>query len=193
MAAKPLPSQSLLNQLLRYEPETGKLFWKERPRGMFGAEKQSAMQNAAIWNGKNAGKEACSETANGYLETSIFRRRVLAHRAIWKIVHGVDPQVIDHIDGDKRNNRIENLRNVSQIENGQNHVRRRNNTSGVMGVRWDDRRLKWHTRINLKYRSIFLGYFVSFDDAVAARKAAEIEYGFHQNHGRAIPLKEQYT
>lgn len=98
--------------------------------------------------------------------------------------------MIDHIDGDKLNNRVENLRNVSQVENGQNHVRRKNNTSGVMGVRWDDRRSMWHTRINVKYQTIFLGYFQNFDDAVVARRTAEIEHGFHQNHGRTTSLKE---
>lgn len=86
MAAKSLPAQDVLLQLLSYDPETGKLLWKERPCGMFRNGKQSVTHNAAIWNSKNAGKEACSKTANGYLETTILSRRVLAHRIIWKII-----------------------------------------------------------------------------------------------------------
>ena len=185
MAVKPLPSQEVLRQLLDYVPETGKLYWKERPFSMFRDGAQSAQHNAAIWNAKNAGREACSSTANGYLETSLHRTPVLAHRVIWKMVTGEDAQSVDHIDGDKSNNRFVNLRGVTQIENGQNQVLRKNNTSGVMGVYWSKPHNKWIARLNYKYKTIYIGIFETFDEAVAARRAAEREYGLHPNHGRA--------
>lgn len=185
MAIKLLPPQSTLLQLLRYEPETGKLYWRPRPVLMFNSEKQSAEHNAAIWNGKNAGQEAFkTRLPHGHRYASINRVKMLAHRVIWKMVHGVEANVIDHIDGDPSNNRIGNLRSVTQMQNGQNERMRKNNTSGVMGVCWDSRRKRWHTRINLNYRHIHVGYFDTFDEAVAARKAAEVQYGFHPNHGR---------
>jgi hypothetical protein len=185
MAFKALPPQHVLLQLLRYEPATGNLFWRVRGLESFKDGKQSREHNAAIWNGRNADKIACSKMAIGYLETSIFNRRVLAHRVVWKMVHGEEPRMIDHIDGDRSNNRLSNLRSVTQFENGKNARIRKNNTSGVMGVRWEERLGKWHCRINVNYRTIHLGVFDQFDEAVAARKAAEIEYGFHRNHGRA--------
>lgn len=184
MAYKALPPQDLLNQLFRYEAETGKLYWRERPASMFTDKKQSASHNAAIWNGKNAGNEACSRASNGYLETSIFRRRITAHRIIWKLVTGVDPDDIDHQDGDGSNNRWANLRDVNHETNGRNLKLRKNNTSGVQGVALHTDKVRWIARINPARRTIYLGLFNSFDDAVAARRAAEVKYGFHENHGR---------
>lgn len=174
----------MLRQLFDYDPESGALFWRYRPDSMFTDGKQAAAHNAAIWNGKNAGNPACSKSAAGYLETSIWSRRVYAHRVIWKLVHGVDAADIDHVNGDRADNRLSNLRNVSHAANGKNMKVRKNNTSGVMGVRWEERLGKWHARIMPGRRNIHLGVFDSFDDAVAARRAAEVRYGYHPNHGQ---------
>jgi hypothetical protein len=182
MAYKALPPQAELRQLFDYDAKSGELRWKQRDVSLFADKVQSAAHNAAIWNAKNAGRVACSMTANGYLETTVFRRRLLAHRVIWKWVHGVDPDDIDHINGDPADNRLENLRNVSHVTNGRNLSRRSNNTSGVTGVsRHKD---KWVARICPSRRTIYLGLYDSFDDAVAARRAAEVKLGFHPNHGR---------
>lgn len=124
-------------------------------------------------------------SVSGYLETSIFRRRVLAHRIIWKMVYGTEPDTIDHLNGDKSDNCIKNLRSISQTLNSRNQALRKNNTSGVLGVRWEARLHKWHSRINVNRKTVHLGVYASFDEAVAARKAAEREHGFHPNHGRA--------
>lgn len=186
MDSKTLPDQDLLNQLLTYEPDTGKLFWKERPVEMFNSDKQSSAHNAAIWNGKNAGNEAFkTQLPLGHRYASINKIKMLAHRVIWKMVTGEEADVIDHIDGDPSNNSFTNLRSVSQQENGRNMKLRKNNTSGVMGVEWVESRQRWHARIHFDYRSKFLGSFDTFEEAVAARKAAETQYGFHENHGKA--------
>lgn len=185
MAAKPLPPQDLLHQLLRYEPETGKLYWRERPVSSFEDGEHSAERRAIAWNGKYAGTEACSaKKKNGYLNGRFFGSYYFAHRVIWKMVHGSDPEHIDHVNGIKADNRITNLRSVSNHINHKNMPRQNNNTSGVTGVGWHGVTQKYHARIKVSGRTIHLGLFETFEDAVAAREAAELRYGFHRNHGR---------
>ncbi len=92
---------------------------------------------------------------------------------------------IDHINGDRTDNRICNLRDVTSAGNSCNRRRQDRNTSGVTGVAWDKRASRWQARIGLNGKQKYLGYFDSLDEAVAARKAAELELGFHPNHGRA--------
>lgn len=184
MAAKALPPQAVLAQLFDYDPVTGILTWRERPVGMFTDKKQPAAWNAKIWNSKNAGKPATSRTSNGYRGTSIWRNRFLAHRIIWKLVHGDEPQEVDHVNGDRSDNRLENLRNVPHVLNNRNNRRSKNNTSGATGVAWDESRKKWHARMSVSYRTRHIGSFDRFDDAVAARQAAQVKFGFHDNHGQ---------
>lgn len=185
MAAKPLPSQNILLQLLRYEPKTGKLYWRKRPVSWFEDGKQTATWNANIWNGKNAGNEAfVNRLTHGHRYASIGKRKFLAHRVIWKMVHDEDANDIDHINGDPSDNRLENLRNVPHIDNGRNMKRRKNNTSGHNGISWSKQHKKWCASIHIEYRKKHVGLFDNIEDAVAARKAAEAKHGFHENHGR---------
>ena len=184
MAAKTLPSQDVLNQLLRYEKETGKLFWRERPEKFFTDGQQSAAHNAAIWNARFAGKEIVTALPSGNLYTSISKVKMLVHRMIWKMIYGVEPEVIDHIDGNPRNNVLSNLRDTTQLSNGRNMKMRKNNSSGHMGVRFDTRLNKWIAVITPSGKKVHLGVFLSFEEAVAARKTAERKFDFHPNHGR---------
>lgn len=181
---KKLPSKEELNKLLRYEPDTGLLFWRRRTEedGFVDVGRHSLAHTCAKWNGRFADKEALIKVAHGYRCGRLNRDYVMAHRIIWKLVTDIDPIQVDHIDGDRSNNRWENLRNVTASENRRNTARRSNNTSGVVGVHWNKQIKKWSAVIVLK--TVYLGAFDSFDDAVAARKAAEVEYGFHPNHGR---------
>ena len=183
MATKTLPPQALLNQLLRYEPETGKLFWLERDDSLF---KEGRRNPAKIWNTRFAGKEAFPAShCEGYCQGAIFGKKILAHRVIWKMVHGVEALEIDHINGNRSDNRLINLRSVDAKTNMKNMRRINRNTSGVTGIGWAKREGKWRARLSTDDVEYHIGYFTSFDEAVAARKAAETQYGFHENHGKA--------
>lgn len=185
MATKILPPKETLLQLLRYDPETGKLFWRKRPIEWFADGKQSATWNAHIWNGKNAGTEAlATATPTGHKYGSIDKVKMYAHRVIWKMIHDEDAADIDHINGNPADNRLENLRNVPHIDNGRNMKRRKNNTSGHNGIYWSKPHGKWCASINVDYRKKHIGLFDSLEDAIEARKAAEAKHGFHTNHGR---------
>jgi hypothetical protein len=76
------------------------------------------------------------------------------------------------------------LRDVSNQENQRNKSRQSRNTSGVTGVHWHKRDKKWIARIKVDKKDLYIGMFDTFEEAVAARKEAEIKYGFHENHGR---------
>lgn len=185
MAAKPIPPQSELLQLLRYEPDTGKLFWRERTVDMFPAKTPRRSQClCALWNSRYAGQEAFTCISDGYKTGSIFGQNYKAHRVIWKMVHNEEPPEIDHEFGVRSDNRLAMLKGVTQAENAKNRRLPANNTTGVVGVH------KWNHNGTNEYWVATVGphkqgYFHSFDEAVAARQTAERENGFHPNHGRA--------
>jgi len=186
MAKRELPTPEELRQLLRYEPETGKLYWLERPPEMFEGERRDSTWACNSWNARYAGKEAftCPDTC-GYLRGRINRIAYSAHRVIWAITYGEwPPEQIDHINGQRRDNRTENLRSVTHAENMRNLPRMSGNTSGRTGVYWSKAGSKWYALIGVGGRMIYLGTFDCFEDAVAAREKAEIEHGFHPNHDR---------
>lgn len=184
MAKRPLPSQGFLSKVLLYDPETGLLTWKERPSSLFRGERAASL--ARGWNKKFAGKPAFRQLfkAPPYFQGAVNGTCYSAHRIIWKLVHGHDPDYIDHINGVKTDNRLVNLRDVHPLESARNKPRFRNNTSGHVGVCFHKKAGKWHARIKVNYQFIGLGYFTDKDAAIAARKLAEKKYGFHQNHGR---------
>ena len=170
---KSLPSIDYLRKRLRYEPETGKLFWLDHE----GMPKR--------WRTKWAGKEAfTSSTTLGYLRGKIDSRTFKAHRVAWALQYGEWPEdQIDHINGVKEDNRISNLRVVSILDNNKNKAMQSNNTSGVMGVHWHKCANKWSAQIMVNRRSVHLGYFNTIEEASAARKQAAIKYGFTERHG----------
>lgn len=97
------------------------------------------------------------------------------HQIVWLLEGNEikDGEVIDHINRDKTDNRIQNLRQVSRQENNINIAPRRNNKSGYKGVDWYKPYGKWRSRIKIYGKETSLGYFDSLDDAIAARKLAE--------------------
>lgn len=135
-----------------------------------------------------AGQIAGSTTAisrKQYLRVSIKNKFYLCHRLAWLYVHGEFPEnEIDHIDGNGLNNRISNLRHVIHEVNGRNQKLNKNNTSGYCGVTWDKQRSRWASQIKHGGINRILGRFENILEAVAARKEAETEYGFHVNHGQ---------
>jgi hypothetical protein len=186
MAANTLPPQGVLLQLLRYDPETGKLFWRERGVEWFRAAKFPDAA-CAVWNAQRAGREAFTSLGSaGYPKGELMGRSVLAHRIIWAMCHGADPHgMIDHADQDRTNNRLGNLRVVDFTGNAQNRSLGKRNISGVMGVRWLASRRKWRADICVNGRDVFLGNFDEKADAMRARKEADVKFGFHANHGAA--------
>lgn len=119
-----------------------------------------------------------------YTIIKIKQKKYLAHRLAWLYAHGEFPlDQIDHIDGDGFNNRLINLRCVDAAENGKNRKLGKNSSTGVVGVCYCNKSNKWLAQIGVNKKRHNLGYFYLFDDAVVARKVAEKEYGFHENHG----------
>lgn len=179
--AKPLPPQEDLHSLLRYEPETGNLYWKERDLDLF-----SDKDKGRSWNTKNAGKEALATyDTHGYkFGTLRGKRNIRAHRIVWAM-HNQGPfDLIDHINGIRHDNRLANLRVVDDAINHKNQKLYENNKSGAPGVCWNKRAKKWIAEIQSNGIKHHIGCFESIEDAIAARKKEEIRFGFHKNHGR---------
>lgn len=139
------------------------------------------------WNSKWAGRAAFTTLrSDGYLCGSVLGLNLLAHRAAWAVFYGVWPsQNIDHLNGIKSDNRIENLRDVCQQENLRNAKLSDRNTARRIGIGWCSRRHKWRARIKTNWTDKHLGYFDDLEQAIEARALAEKEMGFHPNHGRA--------
>lgn len=180
-------SKDEIHELVFYDSERGVFWHRERNIKWFhNTETRSAGSICNNWNSRNAGKKISSFHSAGYLHGSILGERVLLHRLAWFYMTGEWPiEDIDHINGDRTDNRWCNLRCVSRHENSKNQKKRYTNTSGQTGVNFDKLNGKWLARIyNLEKKQINLGRFDTFEEAVAARKAAEIKYGYHENHGR---------
>lgn len=180
MNKKSLPSIETLRKLLRYEPKTGLLFWLPRRRDMFNSQRLFK-----AWNARHAGKEAFTCTSSyGYKKGGVSGSCQLAHRVIWALYYGEWPaDQIDHINHDRIDNRIDNLRTVSNRENHMNTPIPSRNTSGIIGVHRSTNRKRWNAEIQDNKTKIKLGSFIKKSDAIDARKAAEIKYGYHVNHG----------
>lgn len=178
-----LPDPKLVREMLRYCESTGEIYWKRRPKRMFGRE-----QDWKTWNTRFSGKAALTAKCNAgkpYLHGYVLSVKLRKHRVVWAICHGSWPVgEIDHIDGDGMNNRIENLRDVDRINQNKNLAMPRTNTSGVVGVHWSKAKSKWVAQISENNRTKCLGRYSCFAKAVKSRRAAERDMGFHPNHGR---------
>ena len=108
-----------------------------------------------------------------------------AHRVIWKMTYGSEPEVIDHIDGNAANNRLGNLRNVSHAVNMRNASIRMDNKSGVPGVHFDKSRKRYLAYVDIDGKRKNIGRFNTLEEAAEARRAAAQDF-FHENHGRPI-------
>lgn len=177
---------ALLPQILLYEPETGKLFWRVRTESLFAATEKNIKRSCAVWNVRYANKEALSRIGvHGYPSGTIFNKGVLAHRVIWALVTGEwPPGEIDHIDGNRANNRFDNLRAVTRRQNAKNIGKMSTNTSGVKGVCWHRVAKKWLAQINVDCTHIHLGLFTDITDAAKAYERASEE--MHGNFRRMM-------
>ena len=185
MAAKPLPPQDVLRQLLDYDPETGLLTWRPRGAELFKhSAGRTAEHSAACWNSRYVGKPALDHlNGKGYLTGLILKDRFIAHRVAFKMATGQEPPQIDHINGIRTDNRLCNLRAASYAENARNHKVRADNTSGEPGVYWHKPGAKWRVQIGGSPRR-HIGLYDTLEEAIAARRAAGAAFGYHQNHGR---------
>ena len=174
-----LPPIEELRRRFDYDPETG-IVTRKVTTGSRG-------KKGAIVGWKN----------NGYLNVHITyqgrKQFVGLHRVCYAIYHGRDPYPMhcDHINHKRDDNRICNLRLVTPQENLKNQSPNSSNTSGAMGVYFHKPRKKYCAYIKVNGKKKHLGLFTNKSDAIAARKAAEIEYGFHKNHGYEHDAPEQ--
>lgn len=174
-------TQALLHELLLYDPYEGTLTWRHRHRRWFKTD-----ADYKTWNKRFAGKPAFSSLdSDGYLMGRIFGKAYRAHRVIWLYTTGGWPNPeVDHDNHCRSDNRWQNLFEVTLQKQNQNQRLRSDNSSGRVGVRWYNKKGKWRAEIKVAGQSRYLGYFSDFEEAVAARRKAESQYGFSAGHGR---------
>jgi hypothetical protein len=163
-----VPTQQQLKELYDYEPETGHL-----------------IHLRDINHAVKCGSPAGYIRGDGYRSIRLGSKAYTAHRLVWWW-HGNtigEGEVIDHINGDRTDNHIENLRSVPRAENCRNLKLNKLNRSGFLGVSFHP--ACWKAEIKFNRRTIPLGKFETKDEAIAARKTAEAKYGYHPNHGRS--------
>lgn len=147
-------------ELLDYDPETGLFKWKVRAS-----------------NACKKGWFAGCRDGHGYTLIRIGQSLVKTHRLAWFLSEGSVPDQVDHINGSRSDNRVENLRDCTVSQNlcNRHHLSTRN-TSGVTGVYWVKTNKRWAAQIKIKGKSSHLGCFTDKDDAIKARKDAELKY-----------------
>ena len=158
--------------------ENGCFTWKKRPDHHF-VNPAAARRWNAKWGGKEAGWSQL-----GYKHLSINQKKYLQHVLVWLLTYGEWPEnSIDHIDGNRDNNCVTNLRCVEHKENLRNQSKKINNTSGVSGVYLDKRRNTWYVQIMKNYKKIHFGYYKDKEEAIEARHKAYKQLGFTERHG----------
>ena len=183
MADRSQITPEFLKSVLTYDPLSGSLTWKARAREMFSSD--GAFKT---WNSRFSGSDALSCVATtGYLHGRILGIGFLAHRVAWAIHSGRWPEhQIDHLNGNRKDNSILNIQEVSPEGNRKNARLRSDNTSGVCGVYWDKSLKKWRSAIGLSGKSIHIGIYQNKGDAINARLNFQESAGFSERHGKAI-------
>ena len=167
----------MVRELVRYEPDTGKFFYRKRPERYF-----KNATDAFMWNHKNEDKEFLvpNPRYGEYVSATLLGEEVLAHRLAWFLTHGEWPdKTIDHINGVKYDNRICNLRLCHGSENQRNMVKNRTNTSGESNVLATE-----HGTFAVLVAGNRVGTFKTMAEAVEARDAYFKANGFTGRHGK---------
>jgi hypothetical protein len=156
-----LPSQERLKHLFDYDEDRGLLIWKN-PSGR---------------RAKKGDVAGAVNPVTGRRAAGVDGKHLYHYRLVYAWHYG-DPgeHLIDHIDRDHTNDRIENLRLATHSQNKLNCRLLKNNRSGHKGVSWDSQRQKWFAKIEVNRKQIALGRYDRLEDAVAARKKAETQY-----------------
>ena len=156
-----------LKSLLSYEPDTGVIRWIAKGKGRIKK------------------KEAGTLLHSGYAGICIGPKRWQSHRIAWALHYGEWPKdQIDHINGIRTDNRICNLREASNAQNGKNLGLSKANTSGHKGVCFDKQTSKWRAIIKVNFKQINIGRYADLQDAIDARIAAEQQYFGEWNRTR---------
>ena len=158
--------QKYLKSILDYDEFTGVFTWKTKPS-----------KNVLV------GSVAGCVNKLGYRVITINKKQYREHRVAWLYVRGVNPKLLDHINRDKTDNRIINLREASTQENARNQGLNPRNKSGFNGVSWCKLTGKWKAQIVVSRKTISIGYFCDLSDACWARYGYNIMYGFSPTHG----------
>lgn len=175
-----------VRSILNYDPKTGLFTWKHRSADTFElAARHSREQIARLWNPRYAGKPAGHCDSYGYHQIKINSVYYLAHRMAWLFIHGEWPEKeMDHINGNRADNRLVNLRLCSRMQNMANSGRKSTNKSGYKGVYLKARHTKkrWASQIRAGGKQITLGYFDTPEAAHAAyvKAAKELHGAFHR-------------
>lgn len=157
-----------LKEKLHYDVGTGIFKWIVKPS-----------------KNRSAGDIAGYKNNSGYIVIKIDNRAYLAHRLAWLYVNGENPRNnIDHINGDKLDNRISNLRDVNQSLNCRNAKMKKNNKSSYTGVHWSREKNKWSSQIRIDGGNAFIGYYKTFYAACYAHHAESIKHGYSDRHGK---------
>lgn len=156
-----LPSQEYL--LDCFEHIGPHLIWLERPEEHF-----EIYRVFLTWNRRFAGMIAGSRSPQGYIDTTINNITYKAHRLIYKLHTGLEPEEIDHVNRIRHDNRFENLRSVTRLQNARNMGMSKRNSTGCKGVYNTERGWIAQGRINSK--TIHIGVYQTYNDAVQAKK-----------------------
>lgn len=169
---------SHLRKILKYNPVTGIFTWKVNRKGTKGIGSVAGSINTHHKTGKR------------YVLIHTCGKHWRAHRLAWLFMYNSEcDSEIDHENGDGTDNRWDNLKKTDSKGNARNQRKRSGNAySNVMGVRWHRKAKKWVVGIHHKGKNKHLGLFTNFEQAVRVRKQAEVECGYHKNHGTIRPL-----
>lgn len=153
-----MPIADVLRETFTYDPLKGDLRWK--------------IVNP-FYKKARPGDIAGSISSQGYWMVRVAGCYYLAHRIIWKMVTGIEPEdQIDHIDNDRLNNRWDNFRQATNGQNRHNTKLAKNNKSGVKGVCWEPSHKAWKVYISVDGKQRRLGRYKSIDEAKRVRLAA---------------------
>jgi hypothetical protein len=180
----PLPTPERVRSLVRYDGCD--FYWLPRPLKFFPDER--AWKS---WTSRCADKKLrIKQQSNGYHGIRIDGALILIHRAVWVLHYGEWPKgEIDHINGDKFDNRIENLRDGDKAANMRNQKLRSDSTSGFPGVHFCKAKTcrPWAARVGINGTWKTLGYFATREEAIACRRREQGRFGFTERHGLPAP------
>jgi len=155
------------NEVLEYRD--GELYWKQ------------TLSNVA-----KAGKPAGCKSSNTYGSITIDKKAYCLHKVVFCMHHGYMPKQVDHIDGNRKNNRIENLRPATNAENSLNRPAQKNSKSGIKNVSWNSQNQKWWVQVTKDKKKVVSEMFDDLELAELVAYEARCKYhGQFANHGVA--------